>query len=93
MAIRVRVRCQTSFRTKAGFVGVGLGHIEAGDSVVFLFGMQRPFIVRPVDRLRLNDHVYTLVGTAAVPELADQREKLDKAYADGLFEEIDIHLN
>lgn len=91
-AIRTRLRGHAVFQTEVGFVGVGPGHMEAGDSIVFPFGMSCPFIVRPVNSDCPTNHVYTMIGIAEVPELIDHRERLDDFFDHGLFEEVDIHL-
>lgn len=82
------------FTTRAGFIGVGPGHMQSGDRIVFPFGMKWPFVVRPLHPERTGNHEYKMIGVVDIPELSDmdRRERLDQAFEGGLFEEIDIHL-
>lgn len=91
-ALGHRLKGNMVFTTGAGSFGVGPGHMEAGDRIVFPFGMSHPFVVRPFDPEHPETHEYTMIGVAEVPDLVDHFEKLDKALEDGFLEEIDIHL-
>lgn len=95
--IRARLSKNSVFTTAAGFTGVGPGHMQAGDRIVFPFGMECPFVVRPLGdkgqtAAMVGGHEYAMIGVTEVPELMDRRERLDEAFEMGVFEEIDIHL-
>lgn len=91
-ALAERLRRNVVFTTEAGSVGVGRGHMKAGDRIVFPFGMACPFVVRPLDPAQhLDTHEYTMIGVAEMPDLSD-RERLDKALEDGVLKEVEIHL-
>lgn len=91
-ALGSRIQDNKVFTTEGGTIGVGPGHMETGDRIVFPFGMKDPFVVRPFDPEHPETHEYTMIGVAEVAELSDHRERLDKALEGGHFEEIDIHL-
>lgn len=90
--LRSQLEGATVFTTRAGFIGLGPRHMQSGDRIVFPFGMRWPFVVRPLHPERTGTHEYKMIGVADIPELSDRRERLDRAFEGGLFEEIDIHL-
>lgn len=89
--LRMRLEETMVFTTEAGFIGVGSSCMQPGDRIVFPFGVQHPFVVRPLNAESARTHEYTMIGVADIAELSD-RERLDAAFESGLFEEIDIHL-
>lgn len=61
------------FETKGGFIGVGPGHLDVGDRIVFPFGIACPFVVRPCVPVcdDASRQQFTMVGCVENAELND----------------------
>jgi hypothetical protein len=59
--------------TKEGLLGIGMPHVQPGDVLVYLFGMNMPWILRP------RNSFYTIVGGVYVGGLTDL-SVLDRCY-------------
>ncbi|KAK2599717.1 hypothetical protein N8I77_011449 [Diaporthe amygdali] len=91
-ALNSRLKGNLVFGTDAGSFGVGPDHMEAGDRIVFPFGMEVPIVVRPMDPEHPETHEYSLIGVADIPDLSELRMELEKAIEDKLLDVIEIHL-
>lgn len=82
-AIRRRSNDNKVFLTKQGFLGVATRHIKEGDVIVFVAGMESPFVLRPFqDGYQMKGFAYVaglmtwevldecLEGSAIVPRLS-----------------------
>lgn len=91
-ALNSRLKGNLVFGTDAGSFGVGPDHMEAGDRIVFAFGMEVPIVVRPMDPEHPETHEYSLIGVADIPDLSELRMELEKAIEDKLLDVIEINL-
>ena len=72
--------------SEAGFVGIGVSQIEAGDLITFIFGSTAPLILR-----RCADS-YRIVGSAYVSGLMDPN-LLDRYYERMILQEVSFHIS
>jgi len=64
-----KIRHKKIFITNAGFIGVGPKHLEVGDMVVFPFGMNCPWLVRPEQEAVEFNQLVSMVGCVFVWDL------------------------
>jgi len=72
--------------SEAGFVGIGVPQVEAGDIITFIFGCTAPLI------LRRCAESYRIVGSAYVSGLMDP-DLLDRYYQRKIFKEVSFDIS
>jgi hypothetical protein len=74
--------------SNSGFAGISTANAMKGDTIVFLFGMDAPLILRK----RQSQDGYVVVGRAMVAGMTNLRN-MEKYYEDGLFKGLDKVFN
>lgn len=93
LCIEWRLNDHKVFETEGEFIGVGPGHVDVGDRIVFPLGMACPFAVRPCAPVcdDVSNQQFTMIGCVENAELNDH-ENLDCLVDQGVSQVVDIQL-